>query len=117
MALHVEGGTIRGLQRFISDVSWNEEHRLWNYHQLVAAEMGDPAGGGSRSQASARTPCVAAGQIARGMEHQAVRPDAGWPPHRRTTRVAPGWLWRLARRWGQNSPRSGAQLRTIWDVG
>jgi hypothetical protein len=44
MALHVEGGTIRGLQRFISDVSWDEEHMLWNYHQLVAAEMGDPEG-------------------------------------------------------------------------
>src|SRR4029453_236288 len=24
MALHVEGGTIRGLQRFISDVHWDE---------------------------------------------------------------------------------------------
>jgi SRSO17 transposase len=44
MALHVEGGTIRGLQRFISEVSWDEEHLLWNYHQLVAAEMGDPEG-------------------------------------------------------------------------
>jgi SRSO17 transposase len=44
MALRVEGGTIRGLQRFISDVSWDEEHMLWTYHQLVAAEMGDPEG-------------------------------------------------------------------------
>jgi SRSO17 transposase len=25
MALHVEGGTIRGLQRFISDVHWDED--------------------------------------------------------------------------------------------
>ena len=25
MALHVEGGTIRGMQRFISDVRWDEE--------------------------------------------------------------------------------------------
>ena len=25
MALHVEGGTIRGLQRFISDVQWDEQ--------------------------------------------------------------------------------------------
>jgi len=26
MALRVKGGTIRGLQRFISDVPWDEEH-------------------------------------------------------------------------------------------
>ena len=44
MALHVEGGTIRGLQRFISDVQWDEEQMLWNYHQLVAEAMGDPDG-------------------------------------------------------------------------
>jgi len=44
MALHVEGGTIRGMQRFISDVHWDEEQMRWNYHQLVAEEMGDPAG-------------------------------------------------------------------------
>jgi len=44
MALHVEGGTIRGLQRFISDVHWDEEQMRWNYHQLVAEEMGEPDG-------------------------------------------------------------------------
>jgi SRSO17 transposase len=44
MALHVEGGTIRGMQRFISDVRWDEEQMLWNYHQLVADELGDPDG-------------------------------------------------------------------------
>jgi SRSO17 transposase len=44
MALRVEGGTVRGLQRFISDVHWDEEQILWNYHQLVAEAMGDPAG-------------------------------------------------------------------------
>jgi SRSO17 transposase len=44
MALQVEGGTIRGLQRFISDVVWDEEQMRWNYHQLVAEEMGDPEG-------------------------------------------------------------------------
>jgi len=44
MALQVEGGTIRGLQRFISDVRWDEEQMLWNYHQLVAEEMGEPDG-------------------------------------------------------------------------
>jgi SRSO17 transposase len=44
MALHVEGGTIRGMQRFISDVHWDEEQMRWNYHQLVANELGDPEG-------------------------------------------------------------------------
>src|SRR5215813_376002 len=44
MALQVEGGTIRGLQRFISDVRWDEAQMRWNYDQLVAEEMGDPDG-------------------------------------------------------------------------
>ena len=44
MALHVEGGTIRGMQRFISNVRWDEEQMRWNYHQLVADELGDPEG-------------------------------------------------------------------------
>jgi SRSO17 transposase len=44
MALEVEGGTIRGLQRFISDGVWDEAQMRWNYHQLVAEEMGDPNG-------------------------------------------------------------------------
>src|SRR5215475_1372964 len=44
MALHVKGGTVRGLQRFLSDVPWDEEHMRWTYHQLVADAMGDPEG-------------------------------------------------------------------------
>ena len=44
MALQVEGGTIRGMQRFISDALWDEEQMVWNYHQLVAEAMGDPEG-------------------------------------------------------------------------
>jgi SRSO17 transposase len=44
MALQVAGGTVRGLQRFISDVPWDEEQMLWNYHQLVAEAMGEPDG-------------------------------------------------------------------------
>jgi SRSO17 transposase len=44
MALHVQGGTIRGLQRFLSDAPWDEEHMRWTYHQLVADAMGDPEG-------------------------------------------------------------------------
>jgi SRSO17 transposase len=44
MALQVEGSTIRGLQRCISDVHWDEEQMRWNYHQLVAEAMGAPDG-------------------------------------------------------------------------
>src|SRR5262245_4686223 len=44
IALRVEGGTVRGLQRFISEVHWDEEQMLWNYHQLVAEEIGAPDG-------------------------------------------------------------------------
>jgi SRSO17 transposase len=44
MALQVEGGPIRGMQRFSSDVSWDEEQMRWHYHQLVADELGDPEG-------------------------------------------------------------------------
>ena len=44
MALQVEGGTIRGLQRCIRDAVWDEEQMLWNSHHLVADEMGAPDG-------------------------------------------------------------------------
>lgn len=44
MALHVEGGTLRGLQRFLSEVRWEEAQRLWHYHQLVAEARGEPEG-------------------------------------------------------------------------
>jgi SRSO17 transposase len=44
MALQVEGGTIRGMQRFISDVQWDEEQMQLTYHQLVADELGEPDG-------------------------------------------------------------------------
>src|SRR5262252_5459460 len=44
MALAVEGGRIRSLQRFLSETVWDEEQLLWNYHQLVAEALGDPEG-------------------------------------------------------------------------
>jgi SRSO17 transposase len=44
MALRVPGGSVRGLQRFLSEVPWDEEHMRWIYHQLVADEMGAPDG-------------------------------------------------------------------------
>jgi SRSO17 transposase len=44
IALQVPGGNVRGLQRFLSEVVWDEEQMRWNYHQIVAAEMGAPDG-------------------------------------------------------------------------
>jgi SRSO17 transposase len=44
MALAVEGGRIRSLQRFLSETVWDEEQMRWNYHQLVADELGEPDG-------------------------------------------------------------------------
>src|SRR6516162_2373913 len=44
MALRVPGGSVRGLQRCLSEVPWDEEHMRWIYHQLVADELGAPDG-------------------------------------------------------------------------
>jgi SRSO17 transposase len=44
MARQVEGGTVRGLQRFLSERIGEAEQLVWNYPQLVAEARGDPAG-------------------------------------------------------------------------
>ena len=44
MALEVKGGNIRGMQRWISDVTWDDAHLLRTYHHLVADELGDSEG-------------------------------------------------------------------------
>jgi SRSO17 transposase len=44
IALQVPGGRVRGLQRFLSEVAWDDEHMRWTYHQIVADEMGAPDG-------------------------------------------------------------------------
>jgi SRSO17 transposase len=44
MALHLEGGNIRGMQRFISDDVWDEPQMQRIYHGMVAHDMGDPDG-------------------------------------------------------------------------
>jgi len=57
MALRVEGGTIRGLQRFLSAGVWDEEQMVWNDQQLnsvrlnfcMAAELSDASGQYGRS--------------------------------------------------------------------
>ena len=44
MALEVEGGNVRAMQRLISDAVWDEEQMRWTYHHLVKADLGDPSG-------------------------------------------------------------------------
>ncbi len=44
MALHVDGGNIRGMQRCMSDDVWDEDQMRQTSHGLVADEMGDPDG-------------------------------------------------------------------------
>ena len=44
MALHVDGGNMRGMQRCLSDDVWDEDTMRETYHGLVAHAMGDPQG-------------------------------------------------------------------------
>jgi SRSO17 transposase len=44
IALNVEGGNVRSMQRFISDVVWDEQRILNNYRSMVNEDMGDPNG-------------------------------------------------------------------------
>jgi len=44
MAMHIAGGNIRGMQRFISDDVWKEDQMRRIYHGMVADEMGEPQG-------------------------------------------------------------------------
>jgi DDE superfamily endonuclease len=70
MALRIEGGTGRGLQRVLSDGPWDEEQRLWHAHQLVAAAMGVPEG----VRRCAETAVVKQGTDAAGGARQAWGP-------------------------------------------
>src|SRR5439155_18898192 len=44
MAVRVPGGSVRGRQRFLREVPWDEEQMRWSYHQLVSDELGTPEG-------------------------------------------------------------------------
>jgi len=44
IALQVEDGSVRSMQRFISDVVWDEKAMLRVYHSLVNEDLGDPEG-------------------------------------------------------------------------
>ena len=44
IALRVEGGKVRAMQRCLSEVAWDDVQMLRTYHRLVDDDMGDPAG-------------------------------------------------------------------------
>jgi SRSO17 transposase len=44
MAIHMEGGNIRGMQRFISDDVWKEDEMKRIYHAMIAEEIGERQG-------------------------------------------------------------------------
>jgi SRSO17 transposase len=44
MALQVEGGNVRAMQRCISEAVWDDVQMLGTYHRLVEEDMGDPEG-------------------------------------------------------------------------
>src|SRR3712207_5975871 len=44
MALQVEGGNVRAMQRGISDAVWDDAQMLRTYHRLGHEDMGDPEG-------------------------------------------------------------------------
>lgn len=44
MALNVEDGKVRSMQRFISDVVWDDDKISDKYHSMVVEDMGDPKG-------------------------------------------------------------------------
>jgi SRSO17 transposase len=44
MALEVEGGNVRAMQRLVSDALWDDQAMLRTSHRLVQDEMGEPDG-------------------------------------------------------------------------
>src|SRR5687768_16700933 len=44
MALQVEGGNVRAMQRGLSEAVWDDVQMLRTYHRLVHEDMGDPEG-------------------------------------------------------------------------
>jgi len=44
IALNIQGGDVRSMQKFISDVVWDENKLLHKYHNIVNEDMGDSNG-------------------------------------------------------------------------
>jgi SRSO17 transposase len=44
IALNIQGGNVRSMQKFITDVIWDENRILHKYHNMINEDMGDPNG-------------------------------------------------------------------------
>jgi len=44
IALNIQGGNVRSMQKFITDVIWDENMILHKYHNMINEDMGDPNG-------------------------------------------------------------------------
>ena len=44
IALNIQGGNVRSMQKFISDVVWDEDKLLTRYHNILNDDMGDSNG-------------------------------------------------------------------------
>lgn len=74
IAMNMENGKVRSMQRFISDVMWDENKMLNKYRSMVNEDMGDPNGvvifdesgfvkKGDNSAGVAKQYCGAAGKV------------------------------------------------------
>lgn len=77
MALQVDGGSVRAMQRLISDVVWEEVQMRRTYHRLLHDDLGDAEGvlmfdesgfpkKGRESVGVARQDCGTLGQVENG---------------------------------------------------
>ena len=44
IALNIQGGNVRSMQKFVTDVVWDEDKMLAKYHNLLNVDMGDSDG-------------------------------------------------------------------------
>ncbi len=44
IALNIEGGKVRALQRFVSDAPWDDENIMLKYRSMVNSDLGNPDG-------------------------------------------------------------------------
>lgn len=74
IALHVEGGKVRAMQRFISEAEWDDSKIMAQYHSLVVENLGSPDGAlvfdetgfvkkGNNSVGVARQYCGSVGKV------------------------------------------------------
>ena len=93
-ALQGEGGTLRGLQRFIRDGHGDEEQRRWHAHPIGADEMGAPDGVRMSDETGCRNKGKDSVGVARqsgGSLGQGEHGPVGGGPGRPLGMAMPGW--------------------------